>query len=570
MASNEISKNFKQTNPGPLDFYYGPYNSFAEACTAVPNIVHGGVNMRTGKTVGINTIDGIADYWWNKGVLDADLVLVNKLEKNILQSVHDNYVFPITDANGRFLGGFKKDGSFEIAKWLSANIPGTALKDAQVTLGKMAADVLAMMPNDNTFFTQFPENENNEIWVLPITDSNNRLLGGFKKDGSWYAAKYSINSIGGDALTNESVSVDKLNPASREYLPKDLAVDTGYVYTVLDANNRFLFGITVDGSFVASKFNYTLNDLSVTTQKLSVDLQNRLNTIASNVIACYGDSLTAGAGGNGTTYPGILATLLGSNYNVVNCGVGGEGAATIASRQGGIPAVTTEAFVLPATTTAVVISSYTNRRIKNALNNLECNLLLQGAGNSVNPCFIQGVACTLAWTGATYDDAAGTWTIARNVAAASSKSIPANSVLTFSGSKLHRNPFALILFIGQNAGYIADAGLVDYHKRMIEFSGSANYILIGLHSGTAASRATLEKAMSDAFGSRYINLREYMVNYGLADAGITPTTADNTAIAEGSCPPSLLFDAIHFTAAGYTLIGNLVHQKFKELGFINS
>ena len=40
-------------------------------------------------------------------------------------------------------------------------------------------------------------------------------------------------------------------------------------------------------------------------------------------IACYGDSLTRGAGGNGTTYVNALASKLKRKGNVTNLGVGG-------------------------------------------------------------------------------------------------------------------------------------------------------------------------------------------------------------------------------------------------------
>ena len=63
----------------------------------------------------------------------------------------------------------------------------------------------------------------------------------------------------------------------------------------------------------------------------------RLKAIKESLsqIASWGDSLTAGAGGNGVNYPDILSKLL--NLKVLNYGVGGEGTANIARRQGAIP-----------------------------------------------------------------------------------------------------------------------------------------------------------------------------------------------------------------------------------------
>lgn len=92
-------------------------------------------------------------------------------------------------------------------------------------------------------------------------------------------------------------------------------------------------------------------------------------------IVCWGDSLTAGAGGDGTTYPAVLQELIQKNildtvdfsqvvnpkYNnvlaqesytvqsieVVNMGVGGENTITIMGRNGALPFVVKEAFVIP-------------------------------------------------------------------------------------------------------------------------------------------------------------------------------------------------------------------------------
>lgn len=57
-------------------------------------------------------------------------------------------------------------------------------------------------------------------------------------------------------------------------------------------------------------------------------------------------------------------------------------------------------------------------------------------------------------------------------------------------------------------------------------------------------------------GERFINLREYLVNYGLEDSGLTATKEDKQAIAIGKCPPQLLSDGTHYT------------EKIKEIGII--
>jgi hypothetical protein len=84
-SSTEIAKGFKRTNPGPLDTLYGPYDSLAHACRDVPNAskeVDGVTkNFRTGQVVGINTAQGIVEYWWPDPNASADTDLVVKEPK---------------------------------------------------------------------------------------------------------------------------------------------------------------------------------------------------------------------------------------------------------------------------------------------------------------------------------------------------------------------------------------------------------------------------------------------------------------------------------------------------------
>lgn len=69
------------------------------------------------------------------------------------------------------------------------------------------------------------------------------------------------------------------------------------------------------------------------------------------------------------------------------------------------------------------------------------------------------------------------------------------------------------------------------------------------------------------FGRHYINQRKYMLEYGLSDAGITPTVEDTAAISQGKIPPSLLYDDVHYNDKGYNIIANLVVERGKELGY---
>ena len=93
-------------------------------------------------------------------------------------------------------------------------------------------------------------------------------------------------------------------------------------------------------------------------------------------------------------------------------------------------------------------------------------------------------------------------------------------------------------------------------------------VVLGLSTGSSASNATYETAMRKEFGRYFISLREYLSTYGLADAGLTPTGADTTAMAVGEVPPQLLSDTVHYTESCKTVIGNMLYKKMRELGII--
>ena len=129
----------------------------------------------------------------------------------------------------------------------------------------------------------------------------------------------------------------------------------------------------------------------------------------------------------------------------------------------------------------------------------------------------------------------------------------------------------MVIFMGQNGGYNNDNDeLVNLHRLMIDHANAKHVIVLGLSSGSATSRADYEAAMRKAFGRYFISLREYLSQYGLADAGLTPTTADTTAMMEGTVPPQLLADGVHYTAATKTVIGNLIYKRCCELGIFEA
>ena len=274
-------------------------------------------------------------------------------------------------------------------------------------------------------------------------------------------------------------------------------------------------------------------------------------------ITCWGDSMTAGAGGGGTTYPGVLQSLLtaaGYAGTVANRGVGGENTVTICARAGGNPFIVLPVGgVIPATTTAFEITLQSNNGYVPAP-------LMQGASSYTGR--LGSVAGTFSRTfiGGVY-----TYYFTRAVAGAE---IVANrpTPLYLDIGDQGRGDINLI-WIGQNGPNptraIQDAKAIIQRLTALD----KRFLVISMPGGTNAQDAD-DALWFAEFGRRFIPIRKYMVQYGLADAGITPTSQDTTDMANGTVPTSLRYDAVHWLAPGYTILANVIFQRLKELEWV--
>lgn len=310
----------------------------------------------------------------------------------------------------------------------------------------------------------------------------------------------------------------------------------------------------------------------VVASELSPQLEATLSSSllnGGNYITCWGDSLTAGGG-----WTTKLAEL--SGYAVRNGGTGGENSQTIMARQGA-DAMVVNNITIPADTAPVLIA---DRDVDVGISTVFGNKvtpLLQG-GAHVNPVLIGSVEGVLSFTGSSHSDMTGDWVFSRSVAG-SEVVINRPTMVRTEFDRLY-NSGIQVVFIGQNGGYSDVADLVWQNRKMLEHSGSDKFIVLGLSSGSAALRADYEAAMRKEFGRRFVSLREYLSSpiydvdgttviscYGLDDAGLVSTQADLDAIATGTVPPQCLSDAVHYTTATKTVIGEMLFKKMTELNY---
>lgn len=267
-------------------------------------------------------------------------------------------------------------------------------------------------------------------------------------------------------------------------------------------------------------------------------------------IACWGDSLTAGAGGSGTTYPKILQQLIGNSITVTNLGVGGENSSNIAMRQGGIPIYVDE-FTIPSSTDRVEINITSK-------NNSYIAFAQQGT-SGLNPCYINDIEGNI-----TYDSSTGKYYFSRTITG-NEVSVNSNTQIITNGMKNNKGDIIIIWAGTNDTRNIED--ITSNIDAMLEYNNNSKYIIIGLTYKDDI--ANINQALYDKYGEHFLDIRKYILENGLQDAGIIATSQDLEDIENGEIPQSLRYDSVHFNATGYNLIGQQVYNKLVLLGYIS-
>lgn len=501
------------------------------------------------------------------------------------------YPFAIVDQSGRIALAIDASGHVQAI---------TTISDGAITLAKLATAVQNVLP-------QALGEESGSVFAL--VDSIGRAALTVAKDGTISIAKFS--------LPDGSVAYAKLAPAVTALLPQSLGIESGYAFAVVDQSGHVAFGVDAAGALVAR--NLSIQDMTSTPavnadyvvesfvdgsgkrQLRSIDRLTSqvivLTTAGNNFdprltddnevlyrsdasglvtsvyrpavggveypvtprlsdgIGCWGDSLTAGAGGSGGGYPTVLASLLGAS--TYNGGIGGQTSIQIAARQGGAPALVTVSGNTIPTSGPVAVTAISTNLVANSGN---------PAGSITGT--LAGVAGTLTSDGS----AAFTFTRASG---GSAVTCPPNTPFVATNGLGHQAHMQ-ILWLGRN-NYSSGtqvqsdiASCVTYLKTLQkhflvlsvlnssgEISGSSNYNQV----------AALNTALSTAYGGRYIDIRAYLIQHGLSDAGITPTSQDVLDIANDVIPTSLRVDSTHLTQAGYVVVAQQVASKISALGW---
>lgn len=392
-----------------------------------------------------------------------------------------------------------------------------------------------------------------------------------------------IPHLESDAVTVGSLDVDDISLAGKTFRRDGYGDSYSYVLTdeanriaenALDQRGRVPAWVLrawldrFDAEVMSSRLSLQPAPLGAAAIALS-DGTIRLVESRLDLIMTDGDSITQGVGDeeNLGGWPGRLATLSGKT--VQNIGLAARASSDLALRQGGlVPLITVTGGQIPASGPVAVteILPKTSWRYNSS-----------GGGSFDFAGTLGGVPGTLRhWqTGTTPE---GNWDFLRSAAGAAVPLSPRTPFIASSPAANYLDALYITAPGRNNLGstntpmdMIRDAQAQIAHlsplrPRFLVLSILTASSELNTTSGYASIMAANARA-SEIFGSRFVDVRRYMIDHGLASLGITPTPADVTAIAGDTIPPSLLSDGLHPNAKGYTVMANYIQSILQAKGW---
>lgn len=351
-------------------------------------------------------------------------------------------------------------------------------------------------------------------------------------------------------------------------------------WMVEETSQRFI-NFNTDGSL----FPYEEYYKTIYSPKTSEDVINKLNECDERItsleelndepevkrVVCWGDSLTDGAGASDTKhqYPYILKSLINTNNTGIetdSAGQGGEGTYNIATRQGGV-VVNVKPCTIPESGSVNVEIDKWNGLTISLCRRGGNDVTTDNAKMKINPCYIAGVKGTL------LRDSNSNYVFTRTedgeeVTFTRPMPLLTNGHETYNG----KNEVGVIWSgtndIDSNGGTIEKT--IQGINMMIAELKSKKYIVVGLTSKAYHSDIDDKNfRMATEYKDHFVNVRDYMLTYGLEDSGIEPTEQDLTDISNGEIPSSLRVDDVHGNDYFYDVVAKQVYKKGQELGYWN-
>lgn len=268
-------------------------------------------------------------------------------------------------------------------------------------------------------------------------------------------------------------------------------------------------------------------------------------------IICFGDSLTQSTDEK-TAYPDYLREI--SGCEVINYGVTSENTSMIAMREGGIPVIL-NSTVIPDESEFIPIFFHAE--------NGDPIYFLENGDAGINPCTIKDIEGKITKINGAY--------YFKRLAKGKQTVVDDGEIFkTFAmNDKLEDD--ILVIYTGTNdlptKSTIYDT--VDDINAMIEYYGTSKYLIIGLtYDEKIKDIFEINSILANEYEDNFIDIRTYMINYGIEDAGLTPTTADSDMMSKKRMPPSLMRDSIHGNKFYNELLAKQIYRRLQYLGYL--
>lgn len=271
-------------------------------------------------------------------------------------------------------------------------------------------------------------------------------------------------------------------------------------------------------------------------------------------ISCVGDSLTEGSGGGGTSYPGVLAAN-NAKLEVTKFAFPSEDSFYIAYATGGMR-LYADPFTIPASNignAAPTISIKTDAGGAFAMDHVADD----------NLCMIGGVLGKLK-----YENSVNKF---QRLKPGEAIQLARREPIYQCFEMKHIGDITII-WAGTNDSAISSmTEAIFYHlDNIINLLPHKKYLVLGVMQNIKFSNiGNIMTYFRRHYGNHFVNIRQYLLDYGLADAGITPTAQDTTDISNGTIPTSLRSDETHLNADGYTVVGNYLYKLINENGWLD-
>ncbi|WP_073052096.1 hypothetical protein [Kaistia soli] len=426
-------------------------------------------------------------------------------------SVADGQYFAVIGTVGSGIAAtlYRRDSS--TTQTLVNRLPAS---DAIVTDGSFGAFTIQALHPDTGYL--------GVITAPAFTGSGKEKILMIKRDGTIQLAASADSIVPADALGPDAVRLLPAGASSR-FVHRD----SGYLIP-FEAGGVLLGGFTAEG-----KFRAVLDEQSVFPAGIG---GGSAITMPTKSLSMWGDSITANMTGS------AIAALIGQTFN--NMGRGGQRSGEIAARQGSKPLlVTPTGNTIPASG-SVVLTAISDDVLFNA-----------GTWPSNIAVVLQGVEGSLtAVSGGVGGNpvGSGVYTFTRT-SPGSAVACPPNSVMTVSNAALYRGD-TIYLWVGHNNA--GQAAVITDLERMVRYlTPTIQRVRILTLINDGGSAQATNKAIKARFPAHMVfDIRQYLMDFGLSDCGMTADSADLAAIAAGNIPPQLRGgDSIHPSSTCNTL-----------------